>query len=161
MRNRELSRQIQQLNALITRTDQASAGDVEMQSHWAKYICVLSAGLLENTLPELYAEYAQGSASPAIALYVRTSVSKIQNPKTARFIETAGAFKKEWEEELRAFADDEGRKDAVDSIMSNRHRIAHGKYRTSLWRGLRITCRRALNSLSLSKSNAQDKAASY
>lgn len=81
MRNRELSRQIQQLNALITRTDQASAGDVEMQSHWAKYICVLSAGLLENALPELYAEYAQGSASPAIALYVRTSVSKIRKPQ--------------------------------------------------------------------------------
>ena len=98
-----------------------------MQSHWAKYICVLSAGLFENALPELYAEYAQGSANPAVALYVKTSISKIQNPKTARFIETAGAFKKEWEEELKAFADDEGRKDAVDSIMSNRHRVAHGK----------------------------------
>ena len=127
MQNRELSRQIQQLNALITRTVQASAGDADMQSHWAKYICVLSAGLLENALPELYSEYAQKSASPAISSYVRTSLSKIQNPKTARFIETAGAFKKEWEEELKAFADNQGRKDAVDSIMNNRHRIAHGK----------------------------------
>lgn len=127
MRNQELSRQIQKLNALIAQTQQASSGDIEIQSHWAKYICVLSAGFLENALPELYTEYAQKSASSAVTSYVRTSISKIQNPKTARFIETAGAFKKEWEEELRAFADDEGRKDAVDSIMSNRHRIAHGK----------------------------------
>ena len=36
-------------------------------------------------------------------------------------------FKREWGEELSAFADEEGRKEAIDSIMSNRHRIAHGK----------------------------------
>lgn len=127
MQNRELSRQIQQLNALIARTDQASAGDVEIQAHWARYICVLSAGLLENALTELYAEYAQGPASEAVAAYVRTSVSKVQNPKTQKYVEIASMFKKEWGEELLDFANKEGRKEAVDSIMSNRHKIAHGK----------------------------------
>lgn len=127
MQNREISRQIQQLHSLIARTYQASADDIEMQSHWAKYICVLSAGLLENALSELYAEYAQKVASAAVASYVRTSISKIQNPKTIKFIETAGTFKKEWADELADFASDEGRKDAVNSIMSNRHLIAHGK----------------------------------
>lgn len=127
MRNQELSRQIQQLNSLIARTDQASAGDIEMQSHWAKYICVLSAGLLENALTELYTEYALGAASEAVAAYVRANISKIQNPKTSRYVQIASTFKKEWGKELSIFANEEGRKEALDSIMSNRHLIAHGK----------------------------------
>ena len=83
--------------------------------------------MLENALTELYVEYAQRAASEAVAAYVRTSISKTQNPKAAKFIETASAFKKEWGDELSAFAEEEGRKDAVNSIMSNRHLIAHGK----------------------------------
>ncbi len=127
MRNQELSRQIQKLNALIKRTDQASAGDPEIQAHWARYICVLSAGLLENARTELYTDYARGAASEAVAAYVRANISKIQNPKTSRYIEIASTFKKEWGEELILFANEEGRKEALDSIMSNRHLIAHGK----------------------------------
>ncbi len=127
MHNRELSRQIQQLNDLIARTSHASAGDIEVQAHWAKYICVLSAGLLENALTELYVEYAQGSASEAVSAYVRSSLSKIQNPKTSKYVEVASAFKKEWGKELDIFASEEGRKEALNSIMSNRHLIAHGK----------------------------------
>ena len=54
-------------------------------------------------------------------------LSRTQNPKAARFIETAQAFKKIWGEELEAFMNQEGRKDAIDPIMNNRHLIAHGK----------------------------------
>ena len=127
MRNQELSRQIQQLNSLITRANQASAGDIEMQAHWAKYVCVLSAGLSENALVELYTDYARSAASESVAAYVRASISKTQNPKTSKYVQTASTFKKEWGEELSKFADEEGRKEALDSIMSNRHLIAHGK----------------------------------
>ncbi len=127
MRNQEISRQIQQLNSLIARANQASAGDIEMQAHWAKYICVLSAGLLENALVELYTDYARSAASESVAAYVRASISKTQNPKTSKYVETASTFKKEWGEELSKFADEEGRREALDSIMSNRHLIAHGK----------------------------------
>ena len=127
MRNQELSRQIQQLNSLIARTGQASAGDIEMQAHWAKYVCVLCAGLLENALSELYTDYARGAASEPVAAYVRANISKTQNPKTSKYVQIASTFKKEWGEELSTFANEEGRKEALDSIMSNRHLIAHGK----------------------------------
>lgn len=127
MRNQELSRQIQKIKDLVARTSLASAGDIEIQSHWAKYICILSAGLLENALTEIYVEYAQGAASEAVAVYVRSSVSKVQNPTTQKYVEIASTFKKEWGEELLDFANKDGRKEAVDSIMSNRHKIAHGK----------------------------------
>jgi hypothetical protein len=50
MRNRDLARQKQVLDELIAKTRNATGGDVEMQSHWAKYLCVLVAGFLENAL---------------------------------------------------------------------------------------------------------------
>ena len=37
------------------------------------------------------------------------------------------AFKPQWGDDLEIFVDDQGRRDAVDSIMANRHLIAHGK----------------------------------
>lgn len=126
MRNREINRQIQQIYTLIAKTDQASAGDLEIQAHWAKYICVQVAGLMENALTELYTDFAQKAASEAVAAYVRANISKIQNPQTNRFVQIATSFKKEWGVELSSFAEEDGRKDALNSIMSNRHLIAHG-----------------------------------
>lgn len=126
MRNRELSRQIQQLNTLIAKTTSASSGDMEIQAHWARYICVLSAGLMENALAELYTEYAKGAASDAVATHVRHNLSKIHNPKMQLFVQIASSFKKIWGEELSTYADQDGRKEALNAIMTNRHQIAHG-----------------------------------
>lgn len=43
-----------------------------------------------------------------------------------KILELVGSFNPEWEAELRAAV--EGQlKDAVDSIVANRHRIAHGE----------------------------------
>ena len=63
MKNQEVSRQLQRLQSLIKRTNAASRGDIEMQAHWAKYLCVLSAGFLENALKEIYAEFVRGASS--------------------------------------------------------------------------------------------------
>ena len=62
-----------------------------------------------------------------VANYTSSVLSRIQNPKPSKFIETAHAFKPKWGNDLKAFVDLDGRKEAIDSIMSNRHRIAHGK----------------------------------
>ena len=127
MNNQELSKQIQKLRALFDRTENASGGDIEIQSHWAKYLCVLSAGFLENALYEIYGDFCKRAASEHVANFANSSLSRIQNPKTNRFIEIASSFKKSWGEDLEAFSDEDGRKDAIDSIMTNRHLIAHGK----------------------------------
>lgn len=127
MNNRELLRQIQKLNALFDRTQNASGGNIEIQSHWAKYLCVLSAGFLENTLFEIYGDFCKRAASEHVANFASKNLSRIQNPKTNRFIEVASNFKKAWGEDLKAFVDEDGRKEAINSIMANRHLIAHGK----------------------------------
>lgn len=127
MRNPELIRQLQRLKGLIGRTTAASAGDLEIQAHWAKYLCVLAAGFLENAISEIYADFVRNSASEPVANYTCRVLVQIQNPKTSKFIETARLFKESWAEALEIFVAQDGRSDAINSIMSNRHLIAHGK----------------------------------
>lgn len=62
-----------------------------------------------------------------MANFVEATLARVQNPKANRFVETARAFDPAWIDSLTAFLDEEGRRDAIDAIMSNRHLIAHGK----------------------------------
>ena len=127
MHNRILNSQIQKLKDLFDRTQEASGYDFEVQSHWARYLCVLSAGFLENALVETFVCFCDSASSDNVSNYARKSLSQIQNPKTKRFIEITTSFNTIWGERLALFVEDNGRKEAVDLIMSNRHRIAHGK----------------------------------
>jgi hypothetical protein len=51
----------------------------------------------------------------------------MQNPNAQRFVETARAFRPSWANALEQFLAEEGRKEAIDSVMANRHLIAHGR----------------------------------
>lgn len=127
MKSQELKQQLQRLDSLFDRSLAACGDNIEMLSHWAKYLCVLSAGFIENALQDIYSRFVQASASEAVHNYAVSCLSGIRNPKTGRFIEVAGAFKKSWGKELKVFVDQDGRREAIDSIMQNRHQIAHGE----------------------------------
>lgn len=127
MHSRKLHSQLQRLRSLIDKTTTASGRDFELHGHWGRYLCVLVAGFLENAIGEIYTEFANRAASGPAASFIAARVLKIQNPKSQRFVETAGAFKSEWGIELEEFLDQEGRRDAIDAIMNNRNQIAHGE----------------------------------
>lgn len=129
MNNRELSRQLQTLKSLFDKTKGFSEKDIEIEviSHWAKYLCVLSAGFLENALTEVYVEFSAKAASPHVANFARASLSRISNPNAEIFFQVTSSFKKSWGDELQIFLEEDGRKEAINAIMKNRHKIAHGK----------------------------------
>lgn len=127
MNNRELSRQLQVLKGLFDKVKALPEGDAEIISHWAKYLCVLSAGFLENSLSEVYVDFSSRASSPHVASFTRKALSQIHNPKTGRFIEITSSFNKAWGENLELFTEDNGRREAINAIMTHRHKIAHGK----------------------------------
>lgn len=131
MQNREIAKQLQRLNDLIKKTDEACSSNLELQAEWAKYLCILSAGLIENALKAIYIEFTQKKVSKPIAGYVSSTISPIRNPKTQRFLDIAAAFNPTWRDELETYVNDEGRLEAIDSIMSQRHLIAHGQNQNS------------------------------
>src|SRR5579871_4005924 len=109
MRNREINSQLTRLNALLQRTTQVGNYDPETQAHWARYLCILTAGLIENALKELYSDYARRSTSGPVAKFVAAQLDLIRSPKAGRFVEIAGYFKQDWKDELQQFVDDMGR----------------------------------------------------
>jgi len=101
--------------------------DPELQSHFARYLCVLVSGLLESSIRNLYGQYAKKKAAPDVANFVAVQLREFQNPKMEKILDLARAFNPLWEQELRTTSEG-ALKDAVDSIVANRHRIAHGEW---------------------------------
>jgi hypothetical protein len=89
MRSRALSSQHQRLQWLLDQARLFNSEQFELQAHWARYLCVLAAGFIENALTEVYSTYARSSASPSVSNYVEATLGKIQNPKSSRFLQTA------------------------------------------------------------------------
>lgn len=127
MRNVEVLRRAQRLQDLITRTNAATSGDLELQSHWAKYLCVLAAGLLEVSVPEIYGAFVKSRASPEVGAFAASILATVRNPKPGKFLEIASRFDSSWRTDLETFLAEDGRGDAIESIMNNRHLVAHGK----------------------------------
>lgn len=127
MFSRTLASQKQRLDWLFLEASRLPYDQTELQAHWARYLCVLVAGFLENALSDVYSRYAKASSNPYVSNYVEGVLNRVQNPKCAKFLETARSFNQTWEQGLVAFVGLEGRKEAIDAIMSNRHLIAHGK----------------------------------
>ncbi len=99
--------------------------DPELQAHWARYMCVLVSGFLETSVRSIYSEYAKEKASPNVVNFVQNQLKQFQNPNMEKLLQLAGQFNPQWREWLEAATLDEP-KAAVDSIVSNRHAIAHG-----------------------------------
>ena len=98
----------------------------ELLSHWARYLCVLVSGWLEMSVYEIYSEYVQKRSSENVSRYVSRRLRKFQNPKMNNILSLTSDFCSEWRDALQQCTDGEI-KDAVDSIVANRHLIAHGE----------------------------------
>ena len=130
MRNRKLTSQVYMIQNLIKQTLQ-SCDDIEMQSHWAKYLCVLSSGLFEIAVQEIYGDFVRENTSQPIAKFVESKLARITNPNMKVFLELSDAFNVSWRSELQEFIDEDGRSEAINSIISNRHLISHGRAKDS------------------------------
>lgn len=100
--------------------------DPELLSHWAKYLCVLTSGFIENAVKHYLSEFSKKKAHPAVFNFATKNLNQFQNPNMEKILILIGAFSENWRNQLENFVEGE-RKDAVDSIVNNRHSIAHGK----------------------------------
>lgn len=129
MKSVELNRQAAALRHLIKRVGHdPSTRALEMQSHWARYICVLSAGYVENTIRDIYGQYVhKNSYSAPVIRYATKQLDGVQNPRPDRLVKIAASFDPVWGRDLETHLTQNFRSDAVNAIMSNRHLIAHGR----------------------------------
>lgn len=138
MNSWDLTRQLQSLQALIKKTSVASSQDLELQSHWARYLCVLATGFLENAIPEIFADFIRTRSSQPVSNFALRALDRRQNPTPERLFQTAAGFDSAWAHALRDFLAQDGRKEALESLINQRHLIAHGKHSAITVAGVRI-----------------------
>lgn len=126
MNNRSVSQEKQRLDHTFQLIGTFS-GDIELQSHWAKYLCVLTSGFLESSVRHLFGGYSLKKSNPIVSNYVGHNLDSFQNPKAEKILELTRFFNPEWEDQLRRHMEGE-RKDAINSIVITRHQIAHGRF---------------------------------
>ncbi|NJL90731.1 MAG: hypothetical protein HC916_13775 [Coleofasciculaceae cyanobacterium SM2_1_6] len=129
MRSLKIVREQQSLDNLFAKISQIqriSPDDTDLQAHWARYLCILVSGFLENSISTIHIEYAQKKATPQIVNFVEKRLEKFQNPRMEKVFQLMDSFDKKWGEQLRTRTEGEI-KDAVNAIVDSRNSIAHGK----------------------------------
>jgi RiboL-PSP-HEPN len=120
----------QRIDALFKKV--SSITDLADQGEWSKYLCILVSGYIEESLRVLLEAYSASHASLCIQNFVSKEIKGITNCKTNRIKDILCKFDSDWGHDfvsqiaVKSNIADEI-KDSIDSIVTNRHAIAHGK----------------------------------
>ena len=122
----EVARRRQQLDATFDRARGLNA-DAHLLSDFARYLCVLVSGFVEQATIELLLEYVRIHSEPRIQSYVECRVRRLSNLNTPKLINVLCSFDQEWRSKLEMFIVNEY-KDALDGLVDLRNTVAHGGY---------------------------------
>lgn len=118
-------REKQRLDTVFALVAQVPAQE-EVLAHWAKYLCVLASGFIENSLRLLLQAYADQHSKGPITNYVSSRLSGLTNLNDEKIAQLLGSFSPTWRDTFIALRTPQ-QKDAIDSVLANRHLIAHGR----------------------------------
>ena len=94
--------------------------DPELQSDFAKYLCILVSGYVESAVRELLLEHSRKHSGPTIQRYVERQTRRTTNFNSERLQQLLGNFDEAWRQDLVAFVVDE-KKAALDSVVNLRN----------------------------------------
>ena len=121
----QITRMQGRLDATFLRAP-APAADLEFQSDFAKYLCVLVSGFFENAITALILDYVERRSSPEVTLYVERQLKYWTNPNTEKIVSLLSSFDSTWAAQATRHLVD-ARKESLNSLVSLRHKIAHGE----------------------------------
>lgn len=117
---------IRDLNDLKNKID--GVDDEEVKSSLLKLLCVRTAGLLEVFLKTRISTYANGKVPKEINHFMTAKFKDITNLKASKFLDVLTSFSNEWADAFTAYLNDhEQEKASLDSVIAQRHSIAHGQ----------------------------------
>lgn len=116
----------QRIDAAFKRAKLLANADVELQSDFAKYLCVLVSGYFETCVSEITTEHCRARSQVTVSNFTGRELARPQNLKSERLLQLIGSFSQEWRRETEAYIDGE-RKDALNAVIDLRNKIAHGE----------------------------------
>jgi hypothetical protein len=110
----------------------SSISDPKDQSEWSKYLCVLVSGFIEESVRVLLEQHCKACAALKIQNFVISKLGDLTNCKTNKINSVLCQFSPDWAREFMEGIGEKSRvadeiKNSVDSVIANRHQIAHGK----------------------------------
>lgn len=121
----QIVRHKQRLDALFEKGSSFS-DDPELLANWSKYLCVLVSGFIEESVRVLILNYVKSKAAPEIEHFVGRRIRSFRNAKMSNIITLLGDFSEEFKIQIESVTEGE-LKDAIDSVVQNRHQISHGR----------------------------------
>ncbi|WP_355605919.1 MAE_28990/MAE_18760 family HEPN-like nuclease [Xanthomonas cannabis] len=114
------------LDATFERANRIDPSELELRADFARHLCVLVSGFLDQSIKRFTTEYVEKRASPTVARYVNQSITNLTNLKSSKLVNHLCSIDESWKSALDILVAEE-RKDAIDSLVTLRHGIAHGK----------------------------------
>lgn len=114
------------LDATFARAKKIDPSEIELRADFARHLCVLVSGFLDQTIKNYTAEYVRKRSNPVVTNYVVRSIKNLTNLKTEKLRQHLLVFDSTWQASVDKLLAEE-RKDAIDSLVDLRHGIAHGQ----------------------------------
>jgi len=122
----EIDKQKKRLDATFERVSRVVT-DAEILSDFARYFCVLVAGFLEQAMIEVALEHVRTHSQDSVQRYVDSRLRRFTSANSQNIIELLGSFDPDWRVDLERYLVDE-HKEAINSVVTLRHTVAHGRY---------------------------------
>lgn len=98
----------------------------ENKTKLAELMTIWASAYLEASCREIMMSYTKRRAAPAVTAYVIHHLNRFYNPKTDKILMLVRRFDENIAEDLEEFSRGQIT-DSINSIVANRHRIAHGR----------------------------------
>ncbi|UWP91553.1 hypothetical protein K3X13_10830 [Aliiroseovarius crassostreae] len=102
--------------------------DPEEQAHWAKYLCILISGYLEQSVKDVVLEFSTSHSALRLSNYIESSWPRSRNMNIDNIKDILKKFEPAWRDSFVSWLqEDDRRKTNIDALMRSRNDIAHGK----------------------------------
>lgn len=125
----EIHKREKHIDSLFEKTKKLSKLDeldIEIISEFTKYLCVLVSGHLEKSIYLCLIKYSHNRATPGVTKFMDIQLKKFTNAKMGKIEGLLESFNKDWKIEFMNLNNYSKLKDSINSLVVDRHAIAHG-----------------------------------
>ena len=120
----KLARNTSRLDNIFSIVDRIT--EDELKSHFARDLCILTSGYIEESVKIILESYATNNSAPNIVNYVTSTSKNLTKLNSEKIEQLLGKFNPKLTSDfINSITDEET--DALDSIVANRNNIAHGR----------------------------------
>lgn len=101
-------------------------GEPDTQADYARYLCVLVTGFLEQSVVRVVLDYVNALGDPSLSRYVAETLRRPGSMQAQEILRLVGSFNEDWRTQLGQKLTTRHR-EAIGSVYASRHKIAHGE----------------------------------